>query len=65
VLRISPEVADRARQSFPGEPIRTLDAIHLASALVARGTLPGLALLSLDEGIRRAAERLGFRILPS
>jgi hypothetical protein len=64
VLRISPEIVDRARQPFPGEPIRTLDAIHLASVLVARGTLPGLELLSLDERIRRAAAPLGLRVCP-
>lgn len=28
VLRIGPEVVDRARQPFPGDPIRPLDAIH-------------------------------------
>ena len=64
VLRIGPEIVDRARQPFPGEPIRTLDAIHLASALVARGTLPGLELLSLDERIRRAARPLGLGVRP-
>jgi predicted nucleic acid-binding protein len=64
VLRISPEVVERARQPFPGEPIRTLDALHLASTLVARGTLPGLELLSLDERIRRAAARLGLPVRP-
>jgi uncharacterized protein with PIN domain len=40
VLRIAPEIVERARQAFPGEPIRTLDAIHLASALEARDLLP-------------------------
>jgi len=64
VLRISPEIVDRSRQPFPGEPIRTLDAIHLASALVARRILPGLALLSLDDRIRRAAGPLGLRVRP-
>ena len=64
VLRISPEIVDRARQPFAGEPIRTLDAIHLASALAARGALPGLALLSLDERVRRAAAPLGLRVRP-
>ena len=34
VLRIAAEIVDRARQPFPGDPIRTLDAIHLASLLV-------------------------------
>jgi predicted nucleic acid-binding protein len=64
VFRIGPEIVERARQPFPREPIRTLDAIHLASALVARAALPGLELLSLDERIRRAAIPLGLRVRP-
>jgi predicted nucleic acid-binding protein len=64
VFRIGPEIVERARQPFPGEPIRTLDAIHLASALVARGALPGLELLTLDDRVRRAASSLGLRIRP-
>jgi predicted nucleic acid-binding protein len=64
VLRIGPEIVDRARQPFPGEPIRTLDAIHLASVLVARSAVAGLELLSLDDRIRKAAERLGLRLRP-
>ena len=64
VLRISPEIVERARQPFPGEPIRTLDAIHLASVLVARSTVAGLELLSLDDRIRKSARRLGLRLRP-
>lgn len=64
LLRISPEIVDRARQPFPGEPIRTLDAIHLASALVARSAVVGLELLSLDDRIRKAARRLGLPLRP-
>jgi predicted nucleic acid-binding protein len=64
VLRIGPEVVDRARRSFRGEPIRTLDAIHLASAVVARSAVPGLQLLSLDERIRKAANGLGLGLQP-
>jgi predicted nucleic acid-binding protein len=62
VLRIDTEVVERARRSFPLEPIRTLDALHLASALVARGSVPGLVLLTLDERIRNVGRRLGFQI---
>ncbi|HXW06962.1 MAG TPA: type II toxin-antitoxin system VapC family toxin [Vicinamibacterales bacterium] len=65
VLRIGPEVVERARQPFPGEPVRTLDAIHLASTLVARSAVAGLELLSLDERIRRAASSLGVRVQPT
>jgi PIN domain len=64
VLRIGPEVVERARQPFPGEPIRTLDTIHVASVLVARSALAGLALLSLDHRIRGVAKRLGLTLLP-
>ncbi len=64
MLRIGAEVVDRARQPFPGDPIRTLDAIHLASALVARAAVPGVALLSLDERMRGAAQRLGLPLQP-
>lgn len=64
VLHIGPEVVARARQPFPGDPIRTLDAIHLASVLVARSAVAGLELLSLDDRIRKAARRLGVRVRP-
>lgn len=65
VLRIAAEVVERARQPFPAEPIRTLDAIHLASALLARAAVPGLKLLSLDERVRRSGKALGFEIIPA
>ena len=64
ILRIAPEIVERARQSFPGEPIRTLDAIHLASVLTARTVIAGLKLLSLDDRVRRSGKRLGLEIIP-
>lgn len=64
ILRMSSEIVDRARQPFPGEPIRTLDAIHLASALVARSAATGLEVLSLDDRIRAAAKKLGLPLQP-
>jgi predicted nucleic acid-binding protein len=65
VLRIAAEIVDRARLPFPGDPIRTLDAIHLASALTGRGAVAGLALLSLDDRVRKAGKALGLEILPA
>jgi hypothetical protein len=65
LLRISPDVVERARQPFPGEPIRTFDAIHLASALVARSTVPGLEVVSLDDRIRKSARLLGIGLRPA
>jgi len=64
ILRVGPDVVARARRPFPGEPIRALDAIHLASALMARSAVAGVELLSLDLRIRASARHLGFRVLP-
>lgn len=64
VLRVAPEIVERARQPFPAEPIRTLDAIHLASLLTGRSAIRGLALLSLDERVRQAAKGLGVEVIP-
>lgn len=65
MLRIAPEIVDRARQPFPGEPIRTLDAIHLASLIVGRSAVRGLGLLSLDDRVRKAAKGLGVDTVPA
>jgi len=64
VMRIGPEIVERARRPFPVDTIRALDAIHLASALTGRAAIPLLEVLSLDDRIREAARDLGFRIQP-
>jgi len=58
------EVIERARRPFPAEPIRTLDAIHLATAVLARSVVPDLSILSLDDRVRRSGEQMGFQVLP-
>jgi predicted nucleic acid-binding protein len=62
--RVAPSIVERARHPFPIESIRTLDAIHLASALAVRSAVPGVELLTLDDRIRRAAKQLGFQVQP-
>ena len=64
VWRLTSEIVDRARRPFPKEPIRALDALHLASALTVRAAIPALELLSLDDRLRRSGEQLGFRLRP-
>jgi predicted nucleic acid-binding protein len=64
VLDLDSEVSERARRPFPREPNRTLDAIHLASALRARSLVPETRLLSLDERIRASGKELGFALGP-
>lgn len=65
LLRLDAEVIQRARQPFPAEPIRTLDALHVASALMARAAVPDLALLSLDDRVRASGRGLGLEVLPA
>ncbi len=65
ILPIAPPVVDRARASFPDDQVRALDAIHLATALVARDSIGELEVLSLDSRVRINAQALGFRVLPA
>lgn len=65
LLHLHEEILDRARRPFPGEPVRTLDALHLASALAVRAAVPDLAVLSLDARLRRASADLGFEVHPA
>ncbi|HSC19388.1 MAG TPA: type II toxin-antitoxin system VapC family toxin [Rhizomicrobium sp.] len=65
VLRLLAPVVERAKQRFPYEPIRSLDALHVASALHAKNAAPDLAMLSLDHRVRRVAESVGLALLPA
>ena len=65
ILPFAPQIIARARQPFPNEPIRAFDALHVASALHAQTAFPDLAMLSLDERVRRVARSLGLPLLPS
>jgi predicted nucleic acid-binding protein len=64
LLRFDAATIDRARRPFPVEPIRTLDAFHLAFALRASAAIPGLSILSLDAKVRDCAVALGFDVQP-
>ena len=64
LLTLDVDIVERARRPFPKEPVRTLDAIHLATAVVARSLVPEIAMLSLDKRIRGSARELGFEVIP-
>ncbi len=49
-------VCDLARQVSPGKPLRTLDALHLATFLLARERIEDLELLTVDNRMREAVE---------
>ncbi len=63
LMEISEEVRSRAIRAFPIEPVRTLDAIHLATALVFMRAFPDLQLLSHDQRIVENARPLGIDII--
>ena len=60
VLEISSSILNRAGEHFPIEPIRTLDAIHLASALELKRIFSDLNVLSSDSRIVENVIPLGM-----
>jgi predicted nucleic acid-binding protein len=52
---LSPAVCGLASLLAPEKPLRTLDALHLATFLLARGRIEGLALLTADKRLEDAA----------
>jgi hypothetical protein len=61
ILEILEEIARRAEDGFPNEPVRTLDVIQLASALFLRQSFPELVIVSVDERLRANAALPGFQ----
>lgn len=64
-IQLDRPILKRAEELFPIEPIRTLDALHLASALELSPSPQQLAVLSLDRRVRENASALGFVVLPA
>ena len=63
-VEISAECQQKARNPFPVEPLRTLDALHVATALIAREWVGELQVLTLDQRVRENAVALGFLVIP-
>ena len=59
-MQVQGEVLNRASRPFPVEPVRTLDAVHLATALVFTEAFPDLRVLTFDRRIAENAEALGI-----
>jgi hypothetical protein len=64
ILEMLPNVLARALEPFPA-PVRTLDALHLASIEFLRGLGQAVELASYDDRLIHAAEALGIRIAPA
>ena len=62
VVAITDAVLARVRRPFPVEPIRTLDAVHLATAELLGEPPPLMTIVSRDDRVRDNAVALGFAI---
>jgi predicted nucleic acid-binding protein len=62
VLDVNQAVLDRVRRPFPVEPIRTVDAIHLATAELLGEPPQLVTIVTRDERVRANARALGFGI---
>lgn len=62
LARLTPAVIERAAEPFP-TLLRTPDAIHLATALLARREHPELVFATHDVELATGARALGFRVL--
>lgn len=53
---LTPSVCERARQVAPAKSLRTLDALHLATFVMARERIEDLELVTADQRLRSALE---------
>lgn len=59
-MTLTDSVLARAGSAFPIEPVKTLDAIHLATALAFSESFPDLKILAFDRRISENAAALGL-----
>lgn len=64
VHAVTDDLLRRAGDPFPVEPVRTLDALHLATVLSYVQEVAPLDVLSTDERIRQNAVALGLQLIP-
>jgi len=62
LFEITKEIRDLASEKFPLEPVRSLDAIHLATVIKGLHISNDLKLLSFDDRIIKNANLLGITL---
>lgn len=62
LLELSPVILTRALSAFPA-PVRTLDALHLASLDYLRGQRQSVELATYDRRMAEAARAMGIPVL--
>jgi predicted nucleic acid-binding protein len=62
VVAVTDAVLARVCRPFPVEPIRTLDAVHLATAELLGEPPPLMTVVTRDDRVRENAEALGYAL---
>ncbi|HEX5110120.1 MAG TPA: type II toxin-antitoxin system VapC family toxin [Vicinamibacterales bacterium] len=62
VVAVTSEVLSRCMRPFPVEPIRTLDAVHLATVEMLGELPPLVTLVTRDERVRANGRALGYEV---
>lgn len=62
MISLGPAILERAAEPFP-TAVGTLDALHLASAVLVRAELPDLRFATHDRELATGARAMGFEVL--
>jgi predicted nucleic acid-binding protein len=62
LVAVTDAVLARVRRPFPIEPIRTLDAVHLATTELLGEPPPLIVVVTRDTRVRENAEALGYAV---
>jgi predicted nucleic acid-binding protein len=60
LMEVTAQIREKAAEAFPIEPVRTLDAVHLATALEFAKVHEEISVLSFDERILANLQPLGL-----
>ncbi|MDB4913619.1 MAG: Ribonuclease VapC [Gemmatimonadetes bacterium] len=63
VVPVSDDILERAGRPFPVEPVRTLDAIHLASIQWLSLPVEDVIVVTRDRRVRENAAALGYTVV--
>lgn len=64
LVAVTDAVLARVGRPFPSEPVRTLDAVHLATAELLDESRERLTIVTRDDRVRENAKALGYRVVP-
>ena len=62
VVAVTDDVLARVRRPFPVEPVRTLDAVHLATAELLGEPPQLITVVTRDDRVRENAKALGYSV---